>query len=94
LATSRKCRSPTLVLLPSVGWLLRRQRFAGTGFKRSSIWMRGQLCSHIQRRIRPEVTQDLADYLELFLKAKRRADKEEAANRGGATWSSAAVAHS
>jgi len=42
--------------------------------------MRGQLCSHIQRRIQPEVTQDLADYLELFLKAKRRADKEEGAN--------------
>jgi hypothetical protein len=67
---------PTLVLLPSVGWLLRRQRFAGTGFKRSSIWMRGQLCSHIQRRIRPKY-QDLADYVELFLEAKRRANKEE-----------------
>jgi hypothetical protein len=71
---------PTLVLLPSVGRLLRRQQFAGAGFKRSSIWMRGLLCSHIQRRIEPEVTQDLADYLELFLKAKRRADKEEGAN--------------
>src|SRR3954453_1962716 len=45
----------------------------------------GSLCSHIQRRIRPKVTQDLADYLELFLKAKRRAGKEAAANRGGAT---------
>jgi hypothetical protein len=93
LATSRKCRSPALVLLPSVGWPLRRQRFAGTGFKRSSIWMRVVVltypASHSARS-----KQDLADYLELFLKAKRRADKEDAANRGGLTWSSAAVAHS